>query len=106
MVNVCYFSYPSNAVCLVSVVLQPHACTLGFSQRCLILESLLVVLVRESEVRNDLCCHLGVVTLSSSLFLSCKIGFRYKYVLIFGIFSLCTFSSTFYTFSIGTMTSC
>lgn len=58
-VNMCWCSYPLNAFSLVSVVLQPHPCILGFSEWCLILKQLLVVLVKGSKVRNDLCYHLS-----------------------------------------------
>lgn len=38
-------------------------CVLEFSQWCLLQEKLLiVVLMKESKVTNDLCCHLGDVT--------------------------------------------
>ena len=51
----------------VQGVLQSHSLILGFSQWCLVLEEMLVVLlVRGSEVRNDLYNHLGAVTLISS----------------------------------------
>lgn len=47
-------------------VLQPHPSALGVSQWCVVLEqSLVVLLVPGSEVRNDLCRHVGDVTLQS-----------------------------------------
>lgn len=58
------FSYTSNAVCLGLPgaglgELEPHLHVQGFSQWCLVLEELVVVLVKGSEVRNYLCYHLG-----------------------------------------------
>lgn len=47
-------------------MLQSHSLILGFS-RYLVLEELLVVpLIRSSEVRNELCKHLGASVLISS----------------------------------------
>ena len=42
-------------------VFQRQPCVPGFSQWCLVLESLLVVLVRRA-VRKDLCHHLSDIT--------------------------------------------
>lgn len=60
-------SYPCNAVhlgfCGAGGVLQPHSQVLGFFQQSLVREELLViVLMRGSLVRNDLCCYLGDVS--------------------------------------------
>lgn len=53
----------SVLVSVVQGVLLPRLCVLGFSQWRLVFESLLVVrLVRGSEVRNNLCHHLGDIT--------------------------------------------
>lgn len=58
------FSCPPNAACVglcgTGGVLQPHPRVFGFSPWCLVLEYLLVILLmRGSKLRNDLCCHLG-----------------------------------------------
>ena len=46
-------------------MLQLHSQVLGFSQWCLVYgEFLVCLLMRETEVRNDLCHHLSDVTLS------------------------------------------
>ena len=62
-------SYPSNAGCLdlcgARGVFQPHLHVLGFSQWCLVNEVVSFLLVRGSEVRNNLCHHLGDVTPST-----------------------------------------
>ena len=59
-----------------SGVLQPYPCVLGLSQPCLIVEELLVAfLVRESEVRNNLCCHPGGL-LTSTYSTSRTVPFR------------------------------
>lgn len=60
---------PSNAVCLglcgAESGLHPHLLVQRFSQWCLVLEQLLVVLLaRESNVRKNLCRHLADVTRS------------------------------------------
>lgn len=53
--------------------LQPHPRVRGFSQWGLALEQFLVVLpVRESKVRTDLCCHLGVISVMVNF--KCQLG--------------------------------
>lgn len=43
-------------------VLQPHSLVLGFSQWCFVFEEIMVVLMKGSEVRNDLCHYLSDIT--------------------------------------------
>lgn len=43
-------------------MLQPYTWVLGFSQWCLVYGGLLVGLVSETEVGNNLCCHLDDIT--------------------------------------------
>lgn len=61
-----HFSYPSNWSSLVLMaqgMLQLHLQVLGSLQWCLVYEQLVVdLLVRGTEVRKDLCCHLDNVT--------------------------------------------
>lgn len=49
------FSHPSNAVFLSASASPP---CLGFSPWYLVLEQLLVLLLRGTDVRKNLCCHL------------------------------------------------
>lgn len=64
------FSYTCNAIylglCGKAGVLQPHPHVLGFSQWCLVLKRLLVLL-GGSKIRNNLCCHSGDVTPNTSV---------------------------------------
>ena len=58
----------SFLVSVVQGVVSPHPCVLAFSQSCLVYGHLLVgLLVRGTEVRNDLCCHLDDITCNSFL---------------------------------------
>ena len=55
-------SYPSQSLWSKGV-LQPHFHGLGVLQWCLVYGQLLVgLLMRETEVGNNLCCHLDNVT--------------------------------------------
>lgn len=61
-----HLSYPFNAVCLVlcgvgSALASSHV--LGFPQRCLVLEKVLVILlVKGSKVRNNPSSHIDDIT--------------------------------------------
>lgn len=57
----------SGLVSEVQGALQPHPCVPGFSQWCLVLEQMLVV-VMGCEVRNNLCPHLAGITQLSARF--------------------------------------
>ena len=51
---------------LVSVIqrmLQPHSRVLGFSQWCIVHKYLLVVLMKESNVRHNICSYMSDITL-------------------------------------------
>ena len=76
------FPHPSTAVCL-SVqyrgVLQPYSHVLEFSPWCLVHEQLLVILpLRGSEFRDDLCHHPGDIT-----FLIMNYLFIYLFIYLF-----------------------
>ena len=58
------FSYPLVLSAWVSVL---QGVLLGFSQWCLVLEYMLIVLMTGSEVRNSLCHSLGKITTPESL---------------------------------------
>ena len=66
----CLLLLPSNTICLSLYVLNVGrlklipSYVLGFSQRHLVLKYL-VVIMKGSEVRNNLCCHLGDIILIS-----------------------------------------
>ena len=66
----CLLLLPSNAICLSLCVVNARCLNiipsyvLGFSQWYLVLKYL-VVIVKGSKVRRNLCCHLGDIILIS-----------------------------------------